>query len=386
MKFKKDFFYVLAGIILLPLFAYATTPYTIRSNSDMTGPPVIGHTTPNAAYFSTATATNLNSTTITATTINANGMTINGSLLANASITAGTAYIGTEHVTTATFVTANATTIGATGISMVTALAQSIQTAGIKVRGIESPYYVSSSAVSGTGTDITLSPNPGITAYSGGQTFYFTAAYTNTGNVTLNVNGLGAKSLRKVIYDNVYSELYAGDIINKKTVTVIYDSTTGYFIMLSNHTAQDHPLGEMYMSGNSTATPIAVVDTYYPVAGIGYANTVNNNFSFSSTAANSNKLTYTGTRSEVMHTAVTASVQSAGVGNIIRMALFKNGSVMSNGTASAKITNASDRVNVAFHVMSAIVTNDVFELYIKSDGTNALTIVDFNVFVMGVFN
>lgn len=388
---RKHIFYWVSLAILLPLFAYATTPYTIRNNSDMTGPPVIGHTTANTAYFSNLHATNFNVTTVLATTTRTNGLVVNGPINANGGLTAGVANIGVLSVTTLTnttgnFTTLTATTANLTGISTVGVLAQSITTAGMKIRGVETPYYVTSSFVGGTQNTITLSPNPGITAYSGGQIFHFTAVSANTGNVTINVNGLGAKSLRKVVYDNAYSELYSGDILTKKTLSIVYDATTDYFIMLTQHTMQDHPLGEMFMYGNATATPIAVANTYYPVAGIGYANTINNGFSFTSTAANSNKLTYTASRTEITHSAITASVQSAGAGDIVRLALFKNGAIMSNGTASAKITNAADRVAIAFHVAAALNTSDVFELYIQSNGTNALTIVDFNVFVMGVFN
>lgn len=391
MKFKKDFFYILAALILLPLFAYATTPYTIRNNSDMTGPPVIGHTTANTAYFSNLHATNFSVTTVLATTIRTNGLTVNGAINANGGITAGALFITTTNTTTlnattGTFTTANATTANLTGISTVGVKAQSIDTAGLKVRGVESPYYVLSSFVGGTQNTITLNPNPGISAYSGGQTFYFTAGYANTGNVTINVNGVGAKSVRKVIYTGVYSELTSSDIVANKTVNVIYDATTDYFIFMAQHQTQDHPFGDFWMASNATPTPMTVANTYYPIRGNAYANTVNSGFAFSSTGANSNILTYTGLRSQHSHIAITGTIQSASTADIVRIGLFKNGILLPNGTASTYIGTAADIQNIAFHVVTELVPNDYFELHIKSNDTNALTIVDMDMFIMGVYN
>jgi hypothetical protein len=77
-------------------------------------------------------------------------------------------------------------------------------------------------AASSGGTDtyaITVTPAP--TAYVTGQTFRFKADVANTGPCTINVNGLGAKS----IYKNVSSELDTGDIAAGEVVTIIYDVT-----------------------------------------------------------------------------------------------------------------------------------------------------------------
>lgn len=76
-------------------------------------------------------------------------------------------------------------------------------------------------AVDAVGTDsygITLT---GFTAYVAGQTFKFKAGTANTGACTLNVNGLGAKTIKK----DVSSDLATGDILANQIVTVIYDGT-----------------------------------------------------------------------------------------------------------------------------------------------------------------
>lgn len=72
------------------------------------------------------------------------------------------------------------------------------------------------------GTDayaITLVPAP--TAYVTGQVFNFKAGTVNTGAATLNVNGLGAKTIKKA-YN---ADLDTGDIVANQIVGVVYDGT-----------------------------------------------------------------------------------------------------------------------------------------------------------------
>lgn len=77
-------------------------------------------------------------------------------------------------------------------------------------------------AASAAGSDtyaITVSPAP--TAYVTGQIFTFKADVANTGACTLNVNSLGAKTLK----NRVSEDLTTGDILASQIVTVIYDGT-----------------------------------------------------------------------------------------------------------------------------------------------------------------
>lgn len=77
-------------------------------------------------------------------------------------------------------------------------------------------------AADSVGTDayaITLSPVP--TAYATGQRFYFKAGTANTNACTLNVNTLGAITLKK----NVSTDLATGDILVNQIVEVVYDGT-----------------------------------------------------------------------------------------------------------------------------------------------------------------
>lgn len=66
---------------------------------------------------------------------------------------------------------------------------------------------------------ITVSPAP--TAYTTGDVYVFKANTANTGAATLNVNSLGAKTIKK----NGTSDLETGDITATQIITVVYDGT-----------------------------------------------------------------------------------------------------------------------------------------------------------------
>lgn len=76
-------------------------------------------------------------------------------------------------------------------------------------------------SVSGTDTITAVAP-ASMTAYAAGQTFRFIAAGANTTTgVTLNINGIGAKSITK----NGTTALAIGDIPSGSIVNVTYDGT-----------------------------------------------------------------------------------------------------------------------------------------------------------------
>ena len=76
-------------------------------------------------------------------------------------------------------------------------------------------------SVSGTDTITAVAPIS-MTAYAAGQTFRFIAAGANTTTgVTININGIGAKSITK----NGTTALAIGDIVSGSIVEVTYDGT-----------------------------------------------------------------------------------------------------------------------------------------------------------------
>lgn len=79
-------------------------------------------------------------------------------------------------------------------------------------------------SISGTDT-ITGSPSIAVAAYVTGQEFRFIPANTNTGAVTINISGLGA---RNIVKGNAGAALAAGDLTAGVPVTITYNGTAFY--------------------------------------------------------------------------------------------------------------------------------------------------------------
>lgn len=91
-------------------------------------------------------------------------------------------------------------------------------------------FYAASSA----GNDsYVLTFSPALTAYVTGLRINFKADVANTGAATLNVNELGAKTIKK----NVTDDLSDNDIKVNQIITVVYDGTN--FQLISNVPAKD---------------------------------------------------------------------------------------------------------------------------------------------------
>lgn len=78
---------------------------------------------------------------------------------------------------------------------------------------------------------VTLSPVP--TAYFTGMTVRFKANTANTGTATLNVNALGAKTIKK----SASSDLGTGDILSNQILAVIYDGTNFQLLSVPSNLA-----------------------------------------------------------------------------------------------------------------------------------------------------
>jgi len=85
--------------------------------------------------------------------------------------------------------------------------------------------FTGAALVTGTGTGTAtahvLTPSTAITAYTPFMTLMYLPAITNTGACTVNVSGLGAKSILHINQ----STLTAGDIIAGQVIELIYDGT-----------------------------------------------------------------------------------------------------------------------------------------------------------------
>lgn len=76
-------------------------------------------------------------------------------------------------------------------------------------------------ADTGSSNAFAIALTPAIPAYKTGQLFFFKASFTNTGPSTLNVNSLGAKTIKKA----ATLDLASGDIATGQLVAVQYDGT-----------------------------------------------------------------------------------------------------------------------------------------------------------------
>ena len=117
-------------------------------------------------------------------------------------------------------------------------------------------------AASSGGSDtyaITLSPVPA--AYVTGQVFRFKADVANTGACTLNVNALGAKTIKKFANGSAV-DLSTGDIAASQFVEVIYDGTD----MLLLTASQPRPL---YATGQTTRAHASGTGTQDIAHGLG---------------------------------------------------------------------------------------------------------------------
>lgn len=105
-------------------------------------------------------------------------------------------------------------------------------------------------AVDSVGTDsYAITPTPAETAYVTGKKYTFQAGTANTGACTLNVSGLGAKSIVR----NVNKALQTGDILQNQIVTCIYDGTN--MQMVSPHLEKRFSTAT---SSNSNSLPLTI--------------------------------------------------------------------------------------------------------------------------------
>jgi hypothetical protein len=75
----------------------------------------------------------------------------------------------------------------------------------------------------GTGNAYTITPDPAITAYGDFQKFTILANRTSTGAATLNVNGLGARDIRKISSSATSLDTAANDLTIGSHYDVVFD-------------------------------------------------------------------------------------------------------------------------------------------------------------------
>lgn len=90
--------------------------------------------------------------------------------------------------------------------------------------------YAADSSVSANTITVALSPVP--TSYTDGMPVKVKVANATTGTTTINVNSLGAKTVKKYV-NGAIADLISNDIIANQTVTMVYNSGLGFMILQS---------------------------------------------------------------------------------------------------------------------------------------------------------
>jgi hypothetical protein len=99
-----------------------------------------------------------------------------------------------------------------------------------------------------TGTDtLTGTMSPALGAYAAGQLFYFIAGAANTGAMTINIDGLGAKSITR----DGSTALIANDVLSGEIVVICYDGTRFQMINAANSFGNTTINGTLTVTGNA---------------------------------------------------------------------------------------------------------------------------------------
>lgn len=102
----------------------------------------------------------------------------------------------------------------------------------------------------GSANAYTLTTGLSLAAYVLGQVFWIKASFANTGAATINVDGLGAKDLRK----SASAALASGDIASGDVLAICYDGTLFQVATLSQ--GRDATLTALAALSWSSATPV----------------------------------------------------------------------------------------------------------------------------------
>lgn len=161
----------------------------------------------NAATSATAAATSETNAAASATTASTQATNAAASATAAAGSATTASTQATNASTSATNAAASATAAAASATSAATDAAATLFRWG---------------GTSGGSADTqTLTPSPALGAYGNGVRYVFIAGFTNTGACTINISGLGAKSLKTT----GGAALAAGNITSGNMYTITYDGT-----------------------------------------------------------------------------------------------------------------------------------------------------------------
>lgn len=194
-------------------------------------------------------------------------------------------------------------------------------------------------AASGTNT-ITITLDKAPASYAAGQKFKFKAANTNTGSATLNVNSLGAKTIKKVSGTTI-TTLDANDIVQNAIYEVTYDGTD--FLLAASGA------GRMVTAGDIIVAHSPGLDKTYKISSTTTYRRILRAY-----------ITHTGTV-RVKHDLAEVS---AGSGNA-------NSQIYKNGVAFGAVNTVASNTFVTQSEDLAVTAGDYLDLYIRQSSAGA---------------
>jgi hypothetical protein len=209
-----------------------------------------------------------------------------------------------------------------------------------------------------TGTDtLTGTVVPALSAYATGNQFSFLVANTNTGAVTINVDGIGSKAITRT----GTTALVAGDMVAGQAIEIIYDGTR-FQLVNGNSFTNLKVSGTLGVTGVATFTAQPIVSSLTASLPV---------FTDASKGLVSN--TMTGTGNVVMSTSPTLITPALGtpsalVGTNITGTATSfniNGTVGATTPAAGTFTSLTDSGNLTFTGTGNRITGDM------SDATHA---------------
>ena len=125
-------------------------------------------------------------------------------------------------------------------------------------------FFADDAAVGGTGNVITVTSSPTADAYRDGMNVVFEPTANNSGTATINVDGLGAKTI--VREDG--TTLQAGDILNDRFAHIVYDGV--FFVLLNRHIplalSDTTPIADTHGGAAGTSTSASRGDHSHPIS------------------------------------------------------------------------------------------------------------------------
>ena len=202
-----------------------------------------------------------------------------------------------------------------------------------------------------TGTDtLTGTVVPALSAYSTGNQFSFLVANTNTGAVTLNVDGIGAKAITRT----GTTPLVAGDMVAGQAVEIIYDGTR-FQLVNGNSFTNLKVSGTLAVTGIATFTAQPIVSSLtasLPVFTDASKGLVSNTMTGTGDVVMSTNAVLTtpalGTPSALVGTNITGTATSFNI----------NGTVGATTPAAGTFTSLTDSGNLTFTGTGNRITGD----------------------------